>query len=193
MGEPIELTGNGPSLRYVWLRLTLDDTGAEDPSTPTTIDDVTVIHGLPPTPGFVNDGPGEDIDEQTSRSTLEANWYGFGDEWSPIAAYEWAIGTTPGATDVQGWTDVGLATAASNSTLNLHIGNFYYVSVRATSQVGFTSAATVSDGVVPVLPPPSEGGPEGGTGSGKGSCGSIGLDLLGALALLGFARRLRRS
>ncbi|MBI4565161.1 MAG: hypothetical protein HY716_10760 [Planctomycetes bacterium] len=113
---------------------------------------------------------------------------GFGDEWSPIVAYKWAIGTTPGGTDVQAWRDVGLATAASNGALNLHIGNFYYVSVRATSQAGFTSTAAVSDGVVPVLPPPSGGDPEGGTGSGKSGCGSLGLDLLAPLVFVALAR-----
>ncbi|MBI4563541.1 MAG: hypothetical protein HY716_02480 [Planctomycetes bacterium] len=51
--------------RYVWVRLTLDDTASES-SDPTTMTEITLTSVNPPTPGTVNDGEGEDIDEQTS-------------------------------------------------------------------------------------------------------------------------------
>ncbi|MBI4563981.1 MAG: hypothetical protein HY716_04715 [Planctomycetes bacterium] len=85
--------------------------------------------------------------------------------------------------------------------MNLHVGNYYYVSVRATSESGFTSAVAVRDGVVPVFSGTEGGGGGGGNdcggpdhyavsaGSG-GGCGSVGLDWLLLMALSGLARRL---
>ncbi len=48
---------------------------------------------------------------------------------------------------MQGYTDVGLATSASNSGLTLTNGRTYYVSVRAIDNPGNTGAAAVSNGV----------------------------------------------
>jgi hypothetical protein len=99
-----------------------------------------------PTAGTVGDGAGADIDFQLSTTTLQANWTGFGDPQSGITGYEWAIGTTPGGTQVQGFTPVGAATNASNGALTLAQGQAYFVSVRATSGTGATVLAN-SDGV----------------------------------------------
>ncbi len=103
--------------------------------------------GSPPTVGTVNDGPGEDIDAQASVTTIHANWQGFRDAEGPIAAYLWAIGTTPGGTDLQDWTDVGTATAASNGGLGLTVGQTCHASVRARDLAGNLSPIATSDGV----------------------------------------------
>jgi predicted GH43/DUF377 family glycosyl hydrolase len=121
--------------------------------------EVTPLNGIAdataPVAGTVNDGAGADINYQTSTTTITANWSGFGDPQSGLTGYEWAIGTTPGGTDVQGWTNVGGATSATNSSLALAGGAVYYVSVRGTNGAGFQATAT-SDGVtVDTTPPPT--------------------------------------
>lgn len=100
-----------------------------------------------PTAGTVTDGPGPDIDFQDSTTTITAKWTGFGDSGSGIASYQWAIGTTPGGTDKQDYTPVGLATSATNSSLSLSNGVTYFVSVRATDNAGNVSNVVSSDGV----------------------------------------------
>ena len=167
LGSPIQVAGSG---RYVWLRLTLDDTSTSNVDQSTYVSDITVSPLAPPTAGVVNDGLGTDIDTQTSTTMIEANWNGFtpsgGDS---IAFYEWAIGTAPGLTNVQDWTSVGLATSATNSSLSLTVG-VKYVGVRATSAAGLTSQAATSDGVQVMLPPAPPSG--GGGDDHKGRCGS---------------------
>jgi hypothetical protein len=100
-----------------------------------------------PTTGTVRDGSTTDIDTQLSLTTISANWSGFADPGSGINGYQWAIGTTPGGTDVQGYTSVGASTSATNSSLSLTVGTTYYVSVKATDKAGNVSSASVSDGV----------------------------------------------
>ncbi|MDQ7779659.1 MAG: hypothetical protein RDV41_08105, partial [Planctomycetota bacterium] len=108
-------------------------------------DGVAVTTSLP-TAGTVNDGTGADADWQTSTTTISANWSGFSDPESGIAGYAWAIGTTSGGTDVQGFLDVGLNMAATAEGLFLAGGQVYFVTVRATNGVGIQTTA-VSDGV----------------------------------------------
>jgi hypothetical protein len=114
--------------------------------------DGVTVDASAPVAGTVNDGSGADVDTQTSFTTIEANWSGFADAESGITGYEWAIGSTPGGTQLQGFNGVGLSTSASNSGLTLTIGNTYYVTIRATNGAGLTTNAT-SDGVLVVGPP----------------------------------------
>jgi hypothetical protein len=108
---------------------------------------VTLSDQTPPTLGSVNDGTGADINVQPYVTTISANWSGFSDTGSGIKRYEWAIGTTPGGTNVQAFTSVGTRTSARNSLLNLTEGTTYYVSVRAIDNAGNTSTAVSSNGV----------------------------------------------
>lgn len=107
----------------------------------------------PPAAGNVNDGAGSDVDSQVSTTTIAANWNGFTDGGSGIASYAWAIGTTPGGTNLLNFTGVGTSTTASISSLTLGAGVTYYVTIRATNGVGLSSAAT-SDGVAVAIPVP---------------------------------------
>ncbi|HEX3151269.1 MAG TPA: Ig-like domain-containing protein [Gemmataceae bacterium] len=118
------------------------------------ISDGVSVDSTPPTPGFVNDGVGADINTQLSTSTISCNWYGFGDNSGNIASYQWAIGTSPGASNVRAFTDVGNASSATASGLSLIRGTTYYASVRAIDSVGNVGAAASSDGVTIVTPPP---------------------------------------
>jgi len=111
----------------------------------------TLHDTTPPTVGTVNDGTGADISFQPYTTTIAANWTGFSDAGSGIASYQWAIGTTPGGTNVQAFTSVGTRTSARNSLLNLTEGDTYYVSVRAIDGVGNISTAANSNGVT-ILP-----------------------------------------
>ncbi|MGE0333650.1 MAG: hypothetical protein AB7P37_23495, partial [Ramlibacter sp.] len=86
-----------------------------------------------PTAGTVSDGSGADVDFQTSTSAIQANWTGFADAESGITSYQWAIGTTAGGTQVQGFTSVGTGTTGSATGLTLTSGTTYYVTVRATN------------------------------------------------------------
>ncbi|MBI2931486.1 MAG: hypothetical protein HYY16_07525, partial [Planctomycetes bacterium] len=110
----------------------------------------------PPLPGTVNDGSGLDLAYQTSPTTLTANWSGFSDPESGIAFYEWAIGTSPGAADIQPFVSTALATSASNPALTLIDGATYYVTVRATNSAALSAIAT-SNGVTVDSSPPIPG------------------------------------
>ena len=146
LGTAIDVTGPG---RYVWIRLTLDDTGTNDVDQATYLTDVTI--GVAPSAGVVFDGTGADIDSQASTSIIQANWSGFSASGGDaIASYEWAIGTAPGLTNIQGWTNAGLVTTAASTSLSLNPG-VKYVSVRAISAAGLRSTIATSDGVQ-VLP-----------------------------------------
>jgi hypothetical protein len=102
--------------------------------------------GTPPVAGTVADGLSVDLVFQLDTTSLSASWSGFVDAESGISKYEWALGTVPGATDIQPFTDVGTATAATASGLSLRVGATYYATVRATNGDRLTITAS-SNGV----------------------------------------------
>ena len=79
-------------------------------------------------------------------------WWTSSDAESGIAGYSYAIGTSAGASDMVGWTNVGLATSVSRSDLVLVPGQSYYISVKATNNVSLVSAAGVSSPIVVTAP-----------------------------------------
>ena len=81
-----------------------------------------------------------------SKSKLNASWVA-SDAGSGVANCEYAVGTTPGAANIKGWTDAGNATSAEITGLSLQVNGVYYVSVRAVDNVGLTSAVVSSAGV----------------------------------------------
>ncbi len=115
---------------------------------------------IPPQAGTVRDGLGEDQATQTSATTVAANWLDFEDDSGTIAEYRWAIGTTPGGSEVQAWTSVGTATTATNATLALADGTTLFVGVRAYDAAGNESVIATSNGIGVDLP---EGGGGGGS------------------------------
>jgi hypothetical protein len=114
------------------------------------------VDATPPVAGAVNDGPGADIDAQTSTTTISSNWTAWTDAQSGVTGYEWAIGTYAGGVDIQAYTSVGASTSATNGALALSSGTAYYVTVRGTNGVGLTSTAS-SDGVTVDTTPPVVG------------------------------------
>ena len=94
----------------------------------------------PPTAPRVTDG-GERI---PNRGELFASWSR--DPGSSIRHYEYAIGTTPGGTDVRSFTVTENNSVVVGGLL-LENDQTYYFAVRATSVFGLVSEVGLSDGV----------------------------------------------
>ena len=97
---------------------------------------------------IVRDGTGNDIDTTNNGTQLQANWDAATDSNSGINNYSFAIGTTPGGTDIQGWTNNlnNLSITAYGLTL-IHLQN-YYLSIKATNVAGMSSGVVTSDGQI---------------------------------------------
>ncbi|HEU4716246.1 MAG TPA: T9SS type A sorting domain-containing protein, partial [Bacteroidia bacterium] len=100
----------------------------------------------PSSPLAVNDGTASDIDTTFNGTQLEANWSACADPNSHIRAYYFAIGTTPGASDVIPWTSNGINTSVTVTGLTLMHQQQYYFSVLSEDSAMMQSAVTVSDG-----------------------------------------------
>lgn len=106
----------------------------------------------------VKDGYGTDIDTTYNLTGISANWTNAIDSNSGIAKYYYAVGTTPGASDLIGWTDNGTLTLFVNSSVSLIDDQLYYTSVKAENGAGLQTAIYTSDGVraviqdIPVVP-----------------------------------------
>jgi parallel beta-helix repeat protein len=100
------------------------------------------IDTTPPTPPVVTD----DGKYTSSAGMLHATWSSLDPE-SGIAEYQYAIGTSPGDTNVVGWTSIGTGTEVIRTGLDLIIGSTYYFSVKAKNGQGLWSAVGTSDGI----------------------------------------------
>lgn len=92
-----------------------------------------------------------DIDCDAYGNGVAASWYGFASAL-PMDHYEWAVGTSPGATDVQPFIAVGLSATAVNETLFPPPGAVVYATVKAVNVAGLSVTAS-SDGVRILCPP----------------------------------------
>ena len=95
----------------------------------------------PPSTPVVTDGGAR----SQSLTELWASWTS-DDAETGIRNYEYAIGKTPGATDVRPFTST-IQNSVTVTGLSLEAGATYYFSVRATNNAEITSAAGVSDGI----------------------------------------------
>jgi hypothetical protein len=91
---------------------------------------------------WVHDGLGDDAAWTNSTATLSANWPAA----SGAGAYEYAIGTAPGGSEIRGWASAGTATSVTQGGLSLVPGYTYYLSVRVKVGVGH-GVAVSSDGI----------------------------------------------
>jgi hypothetical protein len=115
----------------------------------------------------VNDGTGSDADTTPSLTQLSANWTAAADAQSGISGYKYAIGTSPGSTDVTGWTLLGNVLSVTKTGLTLTAGTTYYFSVKAVNGVSLESAsAKNSDGICVIV-----------QGSGAGTAVISGVDV----------------
>jgi len=81
-----------------------------------------------------------------SLTNLYAHWYSYDPE-SLITLYRYAIGTSPGGSDVVNWTNTTL-TGLLKSGLTLTPDQVYYVSVKARNEGGLWSLAGYSYGII---------------------------------------------
>lgn len=102
----------------------------------------------PTAPSTLNDGTGADQTYTTSTSQLSANWSAASDAASGLQKYQYAIGTTAGGTQVQGYTDNGTSTSVTKTGLSLSDGVTYYLSARAVDNAGNVGTAASSNGVM---------------------------------------------
>ena len=93
---------------------------------------------------IVNDGASSDIDTVYS-TTLQGNWGTAYDPHSGIAAYKYAIGTTPGTDDIVQWTNNGSSADFSTTLTELNSNQVYYISILAKNGAGIVDTAS-SDG-----------------------------------------------
>ena len=82
----------------------------------------------------------------SSRSELSASWITEGSKSSAVE-FDYAIGTTPGGTDVRAFTTVRANSVVANGLL-LENDATYYFAVRGRNTIGLVSEVGVSDGIV---------------------------------------------
>lgn len=99
----------------------------------------------------IEDGIATDIDTTYSLTQLSANWTTSLDPHSGVTKYWYAIGTTPGGTDVVNWTNNLLATTKTQTGLSLTPGQYYYYSVQSEDGAGLLSSVITSDGQLVLL------------------------------------------
>ncbi len=114
------------------------------------------IEFTPPTDPIVQDGTGVDLDVTTDLTQLSGNWSNSTDPSSGVSEYWYAVGTSPGGTDVIGWTNNGMSTNFTQTGLSLINGMTYYISVRVKNGAGLFSVPVVSDGLTVTILSPAE-------------------------------------
>ena len=103
---------------------------------------------------YVYDGTGADIDTTFDPHNLSANWGASTDPNSGINSYWYAIGTAPGATDVQDWLAIGTDTfVTASGFIALEDNVTYYFTVKAENGAGLLSNPVSSDGQIAALDP----------------------------------------
>ncbi|MFK7872902.1 MAG: hypothetical protein AB8C84_06970 [Oligoflexales bacterium] len=93
--------------------------------------------------------PGVFIDGVASKDLTESSdftWSASSDGGSGFSLYEVSIGTSPGGTDIKGWTDVGSVLTVSMTGLSLADGATYYANIRAVDHAGNFSGEVYGDG-----------------------------------------------
>jgi N-acetyl-anhydromuramyl-L-alanine amidase AmpD len=91
----------------------------------------------------------DDGDFNGSTSKLHAMWIAIDNE-SGIAEYQYAVGTSAGATDVVDWTSAENDMEANIAIPEpgLQLGQTYFISVKAKNKAGLWSEVGSSDGIV---------------------------------------------
>ena len=106
----------------------------------------------PSDPGYVYDGTAADIDTTYVLTELSANWGASADAESGVTEYRYAIGTSPGATDVLPMTSNGNSTSVTHTGLSLTHNQLYYFTIEAENAAGLTSNTMISDGQLVIDP-----------------------------------------
>ncbi|MCL4395558.1 MAG: hypothetical protein M1482_12285, partial [Chloroflexi bacterium] len=110
---------------------------------------ITVDTTPPTTPVVVDDGA-----FTNSNTQLHASWSSTDPE-SGITDYKYSLGTSPGATDVIGWTDAGVQTSVTLTGLSLVDKQIYYFNVVSINGAENLAAVGSSDGITVETDAPS--------------------------------------
>ncbi len=94
------------------------------------------------------DGTAADINNTASSTELSANWTASVDVNSSVSRYWYAIGTTPGGTNVRNWTSNWFSTDLTATGLSLTVGTTYYISIKAENGAGLMSNVVTTDGQI---------------------------------------------
>jgi spore germination protein YaaH/PKD repeat protein len=106
-----------------------------------------------PTTVSVIDGSSGDLDVFGTQGIIRGSWTTAIDTNSGIQRYQYAVGTTPGAANIVGWTDNSLNTSFEKTGLTLVDGTTYYIMVKSQNGAGLWSDSSSSDGAVFHLQP----------------------------------------
>jgi PKD repeat protein len=112
----------------------------------TIINDMVDVDWTQPSNVTVNDGLSSDIDVFNINTEISGNWTTSTDTHSGVTKYEYAVGTSAGATNTINWINNGTSTSFTATGLSLTYNTTYYVSVRSTNGAGLISAEVSSDG-----------------------------------------------
>lgn len=97
-------------------------------------------------PLTIVDGYSTDIDTFYNSTELTAHWTFYQDSNSYTNEYLYAVGTSPGDSDVIAWTTNSLNTIFTESGLSLIPGTTYFTSVRSLNGAGIVSQNFISNG-----------------------------------------------
>lgn len=114
-----------------------------------------ILDGAKPSAGTVYDGlkRRKDIEFQSSSTQLSANWSPFTDVNSRIAEYVICAGTEPGKCDKSDFVSLGIKLTGTITGLRLSHNRRYFVTVRATSESGYSTTASSNGVRVDITPP----------------------------------------
>ncbi len=96
---------------------------------------------------MLNDGEGDDMDEMYGLDSYTCNWSQPEDTNSGVEVTALALGTSPGASDVVGWTETYGALSHTFNGLALTENEEVFASMRVTNGAGLTETFS-SDGVI---------------------------------------------
>ncbi|XP_078660674.1 uncharacterized protein LOC144905141 [Branchiostoma floridae x Branchiostoma belcheri] len=152
---PLQLYENGSPIYYISVKA---QNGAGAFSTTVTASPIKVVAA--DVSGLVFDGAGSsdltapttDVNYQLEATTVSLQFEGYESVQHGIIGYEWAVGTNPGADDIQPFTDVGIVafdepagSGTAQILLPLSPSNRYFSSVRAITGA-FNILESTSDG-----------------------------------------------
>lgn len=104
----------------------------------------------PSTVSNLRDGAATDIDTTTNGTQLQVNWGSAIDANSNISDYYYAIGTTPGTSNIKAWTNIpsGSTTSITVTGLTLIQSQKYYISLQSENFATMRSSILTTDGQV---------------------------------------------
>ena len=107
-----------------------------------------ILDGAKPSAGTVYDGLQQRKDREFQSSTIQmsGNWSPFTDRNGEVSEYEMCIGTEAGACDRNDFVSFGTNLKGTVSGLSLKHNEKYFITVRATTESGYSQTAT-SNGV----------------------------------------------